>query len=112
MKFVTSLKKTSEFKKVYNYHRSKANRLFIMYIMKNGSMESRLGISVSKKVGNSVVRHRMTRLVREVFRLNQHKMIKGYDMIVIVRPLAKEHTFQEFESGIIHLLKLNKLWEM
>lgn len=112
MKFVTSLKKTNEFKKVYNHHRSKANRLLIMYIMKNGSEDIRLGISVSKKVGNSVVRHRMTRLVREVFRLNQDKMVYGYDIIVIVRPSAKDHTYQDIESGVIHLLKLNKLWQM
>ena len=110
MKFVDSLKKTNDFKKVYNHHHSKANRLFIMYIMKNDSSDIHLGISVSKKVGNSVVRHRMTRLVREVFRLNQNKVIKGYDIIVIVRPSAKGHTYQEFESGLFHLLKLHKLW--
>ncbi len=110
MKFVVSLKKTNEFKKVYNHHHSKANRLFIMYSMKNDCEDIRLGISVSKKVGNSVVRHRMTRLVREVLRLNQQNVVKGYDIIIVVRPSAKEYGYKEFESGIIHLLKLHKLW--
>ncbi len=112
MKFVTSLKKNNEFKKVYNNHQSKANRLFVMYIMKNESDSVRLGISVSKKVGNSVVRHRMTRLVREVFRLHQHKIKKGYDIIVVVRPAAADHGFKEVESGLHHLLKLHKLWRI
>ena len=60
-----TLKKNEDFKKVYNKRNSYANRELIMYISKNGTDTKRLGVSVSKKVGNSIVRHRLARLVRE-----------------------------------------------
>ena len=60
-----SLKKNREFQSVYRAGRSRANRLFIMFVLDNGLEDNRVGISVSKKVGNSVVRHRVARKVRE-----------------------------------------------
>ena len=66
-----SLKKNQDFKVVYQNGTSYANRLLVMYVLKNQHMKNRLGISVSKKVGNSVVRHRLTRLIRESYRLNE-----------------------------------------
>ena len=65
MKFTESLKKNSDFQLVFKNGKSKANRNFIMYILKNGSDKNFLGISVSKKVGNSVIRHRIKRLLKE-----------------------------------------------
>ena len=59
-----SLKKNQDFQKVYKHGTSKGNRYLVMYVLKNQYMKNRLGISVSKKVGNSVVRHRLTRLIR------------------------------------------------
>ena len=66
-----SLKKNQDFQKVYRNGTSKGNRYLVMYVLKNQYMKNRLGISVSKKVGNSVVRHRLTRLIRESYRLNE-----------------------------------------
>ena len=65
-----TLKKNSEFKSVYQAKHSYANKYIIMYILQNGTDTNRLGVSVSKKVGNSIVRHRLARLIREAFRLN------------------------------------------
>ena len=78
-----------------------------MYALQNAGTRNRLGISVSKKVGNSVVRHRMTRLVRESYRLNESKFMCGYDMVVIVRPTAKGKSYFEIESALLHLGKLH-----
>ena len=64
MKFSESLKKNSDFQSVYRKGTSKANRYLVMYVLKTGTDRNRLGISVSKKVGNSVVRHTLTRLIR------------------------------------------------
>ena len=66
MLFSESLKKYGDFQRVYKRGRSYANKYLIMYVLKQDVQENRIGISVSKKVGNSVVRHRITRLIREV----------------------------------------------
>ena len=68
-----SISKNFEFLNVYHHGKSYANRYLVMYLLKNGSSENRYGITVSKKVGNSVVRHRVTRLIRESIRLNEEK---------------------------------------
>ena len=98
-----SLKKNQDFKVVYQNGTSYANRLLVMYVLKNGHMENRLGISVSKKVGNSVVRHRVTRLIRESYRLNERSFRQGLDIVVVARPNAKDKSYQEIESALMHL---------
>lgn len=105
MEYSDSLKKNSEFQKVYRKGTSQANRYLVMYVLENHDrhMENRLGISVSKKVGNSVVRHHLTRLVRESYRLNEEQFKPGYDLVVIVRPSAKEKGYHEIESALLHL---------
>lgn len=108
MKCINSLKNNREFKSVYNKRISFANKLLIMYISRTEDM--RLGISVSKKVGNSVVRHRLARLVRESYRLNKKHINNNYSIVVVVRPNAKNATFFEIESALIHLYKLQKIY--
>ena len=103
MKFSESLKKNRDFQTVYHQGRSQANKYLIMYALQNAGTRNRLGISVSKKVGNSVVRHHLTRLVRESYRLNEEQFKKGYDLVVIVRPSAKEKGYHEIESALLHL---------
>ena len=98
-----SLKKNQDFKVVYQNGTSYANRLLVMYVLKNQHMKNRLGISVSKKVGNSVVRHRLTRLIRESYRLNEEFFKKDLDIVVIARPTAKDRSYQEIESAFMHL---------
>ena len=71
MKFSESLKKSKDFQNVYNKGNSYANRLLVMYVLENHTDKNRLGISVSKKVGNSVIRHHLTRLIREGYRLQE-----------------------------------------
>ena len=56
-----------------------------MYVIDNGKNENRLGISISKKVGNSVVRHHLTRLIKESYRLNEEKFLCGKDIVVVVQ---------------------------
>ena len=85
-----SLKKNQDFKVVYQNGTSYANRLLVMYVLKNQHMKNRLGISVSKKVGNSVVRHRLTRLIRESYRLNEAEFENSLDIVVVARPQAKD----------------------
>ena len=103
MKYSESLKKNRDFQQVYKRGTSKANRYLVMYVLPNQHMKNRLGISVSKKVGNSVVRHRVTRLIRESYRLNERSFRQGLDIVVVARPNAKDRTYQEIESALMHL---------
>lgn len=80
-----------------------------MYVMPNDLDYNRLGISVSKKVGNSVVRHRITRLIRESNRLNGNQLMAGYDIVVIARVSAKGTCYAEIASAFLHLAKLHNL---
>jgi len=103
MKKVISLKNSREFSQVYNHKESLANKYLVMYILPNDQMYSRIGISVSKKVGNSVVRHRIKRLIKESYRLNIDKIASGYDIVVVARYSAKGKSFIEIESAFLHL---------
>lgn len=109
MLFSEALKKNRDFKKVYENGRSRANKYLIMYVMANGTEKNRLGISVSKKVGNSVVRHRLTRLIRESYRLNESVFARGLDIVIVVRVSAKEIGFHEAESALLHLGRIQKI---
>ena len=82
-----------------------------MYAKENQLGKNRIGISVSKKVGNSVVRHRLCRLVRESYRLHEDVFRRGFDIVVVARVSAKERTFREIESAFLHLGRLHHLVE-
>ncbi|MDD3173044.1 MAG: ribonuclease P protein component [Herbinix sp.] len=109
MKQSETLKNNEDFKEIYHTGRSFANKYLIMYIKKNDLNTNRLGISVSKKVGNSVVRHRITRLIRESYRLSEDSFLKGLDIIVVARVGARERKYSEIESALLHLMKLHKI---
>lgn len=104
-----SLKKNTDFQLVYKTGKSYANKYLVMYIINNGLEENRIGISVSKKVGNSVVRHRVTRLIRESYRLNKQQLKTGFDIVVIARTSANGKKYEEISSAFMHLGGLHKI---
>ncbi len=108
MKF--SIKKTEDFKKVYDERCSHATKNIVLYILKNVETKSnRLGISVSKKVGNSVVRHLLKRRIREIFRKNQ-KLINGYyDLVVVLRAGSSDVSFLELNDDFLKLCKKHSI---
>lgn len=106
MRNIDSLK-NNEFQIIYKNGKSYANRYLVMYVTKNEEGKSKLGISVSKKVGNSIVRHRLARLIRESYRLNRKMFNSSLNIIVIARVSAKDKGFKEIESAFLHLLKMH-----
>ena len=109
MKFTDSLKKNKDFQNVYNNGVSFANRYLVMYVLKNNTENNRIGISVSKKVGNSVIRHHITRLVRESYRLHEDMFDSGLDIVVIARVAARHVGYKEIESAVLHLGGLHRI---
>ncbi len=109
MKYSESLKKNEDFKNVYNKGTSKGNKYLVMYVVRNDQNKNRLGISVSKKVGNSVVRHHLTRLLRESYRLHEDMFSSGLDIAVVVKTGAAKCDYHEIESALLHLAKLHNI---
>ena len=109
MKNYHSLRNNREFQMVYNEGNSKANRYLVLYYRKNDLEYNRLGISVSKKVGNSVIRHHLTRLIRESYRLNKEMFNSGLDIVVIARGTARDASFHQISSALKHLGGLHKI---
>ena len=104
-----SLKKNKDFQNVYRNGKSYADKYLVMYVLENGLESNRIGISVSKKVGNSVVRHHLTRLLRESYRLHEDMFNSGLDIVVVARSTAKDISYHEVESALLHLGGLHKI---
>ena len=113
---IYKLKKNIEFRIVYRRGKSFANDLLVLYVLKNNrnkdkdnSLYNKVGISVSKKVGNSVIRHHLTRLIRESYRLHEDMFNNGLDIVVIARSTARDISYHETESALLHLGGLHKV---
>lgn len=79
------LRQRKEFDRVFRQRRSTADGLLVMYACRNGFDHSRVGMVVSRKVGNAVTRNRWKRLIREAFRLNRAGLPASLDIVVIPR---------------------------
>ena len=104
-----SIKKNNGFVNVYRHGKSYANKYLVMHVLQNDLNENRYGITVSKKVGNSVVRHRVTRLIRESIRLNEEQFDRGYDIVIVARNTAKDRDYFDIRSAFLHLGKLHRI---
>lgn len=104
------LKKDSDFRKVYKHGKSFANRYLVMYILENKSGSSRIGISVSKKVGNAITRNKLRRRIKECYRLDIDENVKeGFDIVFIARVSSKDSEYKDIEKSIKHLAKKSNI---
>lgn len=104
MKNINSLKNSSEFKEVYENGKSLADRLLVVYVLKKEG-PLRLGISVSRRVGGSVVRHRVIRLIRESYLSHKDELPEGYWIVVIARPFCRDKNKKEIENSFMRIIK-------
>lgn len=98
------LKKNAEFQRVYKRGKSFGCKNLVLYYMPNGTHKYRAGFSVSKKVGNAVTRNRLRRYLKEALILLEPSG-RGYDLIFIARPVARDHSFHEIYGSVRYLFK-------
>lgn len=100
------LAKREDFSKVYRYGKSAANHQFVLYYLPQPKLEHfRFGVSVSKKVGNAVVRNRLRRMMKEIVRLNKEQMAPHYDYILLARKPVVEMPYAEMEKSLWHVVR-------
>ncbi|RDI40872.1 ribonuclease P protein component [Falsibacillus pallidus] len=104
MKKEYRIKKNDEFQKVFKRGKSTANRQFVVYVLKKEEQEHfRIGLSVSKKIGNAVKRNEIKRYVRQFFLEVKDEIQKGNDYIIIARKPAAEMDFHEVKKSLLHV---------
>lgn len=111
MKNFPSIKKNDDFRAVRNLGRSKAAGNLVMIVRDNGTEASRIGITISHREGNSVVRHTFVRRMREIFRFYNSQTVQGKDIVIIARNRAGSASFDELKSDYGKLLSYHKLYE-
>ncbi|MCL1632211.1 ribonuclease P protein component [Sporolactobacillus sp. CPB3-1] len=106
MRTLKRLKKNQDFQVVFKEGKSFANRQFVVYVLKqNGKPYSRLGLSVSKKLGNAVMRNHIKRYIKEIFRELSDRLEIGNDYVIISRKPVSIMTHQEMQASLIHVLR-------
>ena len=107
-----TVKENYEFRRMYRKGRSAVSPCMVVYCQKNRQGRSRLGVTVSTKLGHAVVRNRVRRRLREIYRLNLNRTESGYDVIVVARVRAAHTPYSKLEQEYLSLLgKLELLRE-
>lgn len=99
------IRKNAEFRAVYRRGKSFSNNLLVLYVYRNNKGINRAGISVSKKVGKSVIRSRVKRLISESYRLSKANFKKSYDFVFIARNSSKDRSYEEIDKALKNLFK-------
>ena len=105
MEFSKSLKLNHIFRRLYSKGKSAANGYLVIYCRKNGSRENRIGLTVSAKLGHAVVRNRLRRRLREIYRLHEQEFACGWDLVVVARSRAVDASYHKLEKSYLHLAK-------
>lgn len=103
MQFSQSLKFNHVFQRLYRRGASAADRCLVLYCRKNGRRDNRVGITVSAKLGHAVVRNRVRRRLREIYRLSESRFLPGRDIVVVARGRAVQASYAELERSYLSL---------
>ena len=98
-----TLKKNSDFRRLYSKGKSTVTPFMVVYCRRNGLDHNRVGYTVSTKLGHAVVRNRARRRLREVYRLNQSQLVQGYDLIMVARHRVVDMPWKELNQSFLRL---------
>ena len=99
----------NEYRHLYKHGKYEVGRLCVLYRMPVAKQKTRIGFVTGKKVGGAVERNRARRLMKEVYRLNQHQIREGYHIVIVGRGPLKDATYERAEKEILYLLRKSKL---
>lgn len=106
VKKIQRLKKNEDFQNVFQHGRSTANRQFVVYVLaQKGQPYNRIGLSVSKKIGNAVTRNRVKRYIREIVRVLENHFNIGMDCVIIARKPTADMDYWQTKASLSHVLK-------
>ena len=100
-----TLKKNSDFHRLYAKGNSAVNPYLVVYCRKNREGRSRFGYTVSAKLGHAVVRNRVRRRLREIVRLNGARLVPGYDLVIVARAKAVDCEYRRLEEAYLKAIK-------
>ena len=103
MQFSKSLKLNHIFRRLYHKGKSAANKYLVLYCRRNGSSENRIGLTVSAKLGHAVVRNRIRRRLREIYRIHESRFQPGWDLVVVARSRAVDAPYHKLEQAYLSL---------
>ena len=101
MKFTVSLKLNHVFRRLYAKGKNQVTPHLALYVRKNGGQTNRLGITVSTKLGHAVVRNRVRRRLREIYRIHENRFVSGYDIVVVARVKSVYAKYSEIERSFL-----------
>lgn len=103
MEKTAPLEQNHLFRRAYHRGKTVADSRLALYVRRNGRKDNRLGLTVSTKVGHAVVRNRVRRRLREIYRLNEDKLISGADVVVVARVRAASSRYRQLEESFLRL---------
>ena len=105
------VKKEKDFNAIFQEGKSVANRKFVVYRLENNETHFRVGLSVSKKLGNAVTRNQIKRRIRHVLIQNSNQLVDNVDFVVIARKGVELLEYAEIEKNLLHVLRLAKIYQ-
>ena len=111
MKKSFRVKREKDFKAIFKDGTSFANRKFVVYQLENQQNHFRVGLSVSKKLGNAVTRNQIKRRIRHILQNAKGSLVDHVDFVVIARKGVETLEYVEMEKNLLHVLKLSKIYQ-
>ena len=111
MKKSFRVKREKDFKAIFKDGTSFANRKFVVYQLENQQNHFRVGLSVSKKLGNAVTRNQIKRRIRHILQSVKGSLLEHVDFVVIARKGVETLEYAEMEKNLLHVLKLSKIYQ-